>query len=160
MRRTDRTKLARAAAALVLAAATVLGTASTASAVFGGERMLFRGPREPTEPKEVKKPEPVKERTPEVRLTEREARPLVESYYASHGQWAGQYVIDDIPRVRFVQHGPDRIHAHVRYRYRCVIGRCGGAQQTGYDQRVFYFERQDGKWKIIWMGGYMSADMQ
>lgn len=156
-----RCDMLRAAFAMSIAAATVLGAASTAHAVFGGERMLFRGPREPTEPEpRTRQPEPVEQRTPDVRLTEREARPLVTSYYAGHGQWAGQYVIDEIPRIRFVQHGPDRIHAHVRYRYRCVIDRCGGAMQTGYDQRVFYLERREGEWKVIWMGGYMSADMQ
>lgn len=153
------TRLGRAAAAVGIAVAMLLGTAAGARAVFGGERMLFRGPREPTKPQERTR-EPENERAPEVGLTEREARPLVTSYYASHGQWAGQYVIDRIPRMGFVQRGPHRIHAHVRYRYRCVLDRCGGAMQTGYDQRVFYLERRGGEWEVVWMGGYMSADMR
>jgi hypothetical protein len=130
-----------------------------AQAGFGGRRLLFRGPRSATRSPPPQEQERRPRPSADIELTMAQARPMVKRYYEGYGPWAGQYVMDEVARMRFVQHGRDRVHAHVRYRYRCVLPACGGTLNVGYDQRVFYFERRGGRWQVIWMGGHMSGQM-
>jgi hypothetical protein len=145
--------------AKLLALLLCLAAAAPSVASAGlGERLLLRGPRGRTRtppPEEQERPR----RPPDVELTEAQARPLIKAFYENNGVWAGQYVIEEMPRMRFVRHGADRIHAHVRYRYRCVLPACGGSAEVGYDQRVFYLQREGSEWRVIWMGDHMSAEL-
>lgn len=109
-----------------------------------------RAPQQPVAPAIVAPP-------PSGELTEADARRMIVRYYAGRGEWAGQYVIANIERMRMDRADADQIEAHTRYRYRCILPACGGDQQDGIDQRVFYFQRRGSEWRIARMGDHMSA---
>lgn len=88
-----------------------------------------------------------------------QARPMIVRYYAREGEWAGQYIIREIAQMRFTRPRRDAVEAHVRYLYHCIIDRCGGGLDDGYDQRIFYFECRGDRWRVVRMGGYMSAQL-
>lgn len=88
-------------------------------------------------------------------LTDALARVLVTQYYATQGQWAGQYAVT-INRTRLVPTGPHAAQYHVNYNYSCIRTYCGGGP-AGVDQRVFYFQRQGPSWRVVRMGAHMSG---
>jgi hypothetical protein len=92
-------------------------------------------------------------------LTQAEATRLVTGHYNRRGEWAGQYRLVRVERMRMVREAPDRVQAHTRYAYRCVIDGCGGTMQSGTDQRVFTLQRGPSGWFVTRMGGHMSASM-
>jgi hypothetical protein len=94
---------------------------------------------------------------PSAELAESDARRMILRYYASRGEWSGQYEIAQIERMRMDRRAEDRIEAHTRYRYHCIVEQCGGNQQVGTDQRIFYFQRRGDAWQIVRMGDHMSA---
>jgi hypothetical protein len=106
------------------------------------------------------RPPPSENRGPGCRggITQAQARPLIVRYYQTQGEWAGQYIIRNIERTRFVRLAPDRVQAHVRYLYHCILDRCGGLDD-GYDQRVFHMECRNDRWRVTRMDGYMSAEL-
>jgi hypothetical protein len=89
-------------------------------------------------------------------LTEADARRQIPRYYAARSEWAGQYVMRNIARMRLDRVAPDRVEAHTGYNYQCILPSCSGASD-GYDARIFYFQRSGSSWRIVRMGDHMSA---
>jgi hypothetical protein len=89
-------------------------------------------------------------------LTDAEARRGAIRYYATRGEWAGQYRITEIARMRREELDGERVRMHIRYSYRCAIDRCQGAA-TGTDQRTFDFRRRGERWQVVGMGAHMSG---
>jgi hypothetical protein len=77
----------------------------------------------------------------------------VTDYYNNQGEWAGQFEIAEVERLRLDGRG-ETIIAHVRYRYRPVSG---NSRQAGNDQRRFTLVRRGGSYTVMQMGDYMSA---
>jgi len=88
-------------------------------------------------------------------LTDAMARVLATQYYNTQSEWAGQYVIT-INRTRLIPMGPNAAQVHVNYNYSCIRNYCSGGP-AGVDQRVFYFQRYGPSWRVVRMGGHMSA---
>lgn len=88
-------------------------------------------------------------------LTDALARVLVNQYYSTQGQFAGQYAINII-RTRMVNTGPTTAEVHVQYHYTCMRSHCSGAR-SGQDQRIFYFQTIGNSWRVVRMGPHMSA---
>jgi uncharacterized protein DUF4189 len=74
-------------------------------------------------------------------------------YYNNQGEWAGQFEIAEVERLRLDDRG-EAIIAHVRYRYRPVSG---NSRQAGNDQRRFTLVRRGSSYIVTQMGDYMSA---
>lgn len=91
-------------------------------------------------------------------LSERKAAQLAGDYYDREGQWAGQYQFAVATDVRLVRQSGNRVRAHIRYRYECVIADCAGTQDSGFDQRVFDLVQRSGRWQVVHMGEYMSGN--
>lgn len=72
-------------------------------------------------------------------------------------EWAGQFVLETVSRIRVEAKGNDSAVAHIEYKYRCIRRRCGTSKQVGYDRRVFHFQRRAGEWSVQRMGGHMST---
>lgn len=79
-------------------------------------------------------------------------RKVVE-YYNNQGEWAGQFEIAEVERLRIDERGAT-IVAHVRYRYRPLSG---NNRQSGHDQRRFTLVRNGSSYVVTQMGDYMSA---
>lgn len=91
-------------------------------------------------------------------IGEQTAAALVRQFYASRGEFKGQYLIDRILKMRVVRTGEDTRQVHVHYAFRCTRGPgaccCG---DDGEDQRVFALRFADGSWDVAGMGAHMSA---
>lgn len=77
----------------------------------------------------------------------------VTAYYDNKGVWAGKFKIGSIEKIRLDSTG-SKIAAHVRYEYLPVPG---NSRKPGYDQRIFYIQKNRGRHTVNRMGDYMSA---
>ena len=80
------------------------------------------------------------------------------AFYDARGEYAGQYAMSRVERVRLVRVQADRYDAHVRYGFRCLLPVCC-CGTNGVDQRVFRLAFRGGQWITESMGGHMSASL-
>ncbi|MBV1930789.1 MAG: hypothetical protein KUG71_03650 [Porticoccaceae bacterium] len=92
------------------------------------------------------------ERILKERIAVSELKHGIMQYYNKKSQWAKTFVMERIDRL--VIKGSD---AHVRYRYSPIQGNSQKRSDIGYDERIFKLNKEGGKYKVVSMGGHMSA---
>jgi hypothetical protein len=91
-------------------------------------------------------------------LQESVARRLAKRFYESQGEFAGQYALVDVVRLRLVKRSARRMDAHVAYRFRCLRPGACCCGDDGSDQRIFAFLHSETRgWHVVAMGDHMSA---
>lgn len=78
-------------------------------------------------------------------------------FYNKRGEWAGTFRVDHVEKLRLQNINDVRLIAHVRYFYIPVAGNSQGRTDSGFDQRIFVFNKIGSDWQVAEMGGYMSA---
>jgi serine/threonine-protein kinase len=99
---------------------------------------------------------------PETPSTDAPTRTQIEdaarTFYATSGEFRGQYVIATVQRTRVVRLADAVFEAHVQYRFQCIRASgqccCGDA---GTDQRTFRLEKYPEGWRATAMGAHNSA---
>ncbi|VAW75482.1 hypothetical protein MNBD_GAMMA12-915 [hydrothermal vent metagenome] len=87
-------------------------------------------------------------------LNSSQARTMVQSYYNSHGSWAGVYRMKKINNIRLKHINQNRVEAHVEYHYQA--NNASSKHRAGVDKRTFMFIRHR-QWSVVGMGRYMSG---
>ncbi len=84
-----------------------------------------------------------------------ELKTEVKRYYNNKGQWAGKFVISKIRNIRKESPSGNKMKVHAAYDYKAVKG-----WQKGKDRRYFIFEKKDGAWVALKMGGANSGKVK
>ena len=74
-------------------------------------------------------------------------------HYDNEGQWAGKFRIGEIVQMRIEGSG-STIYAHVKYKY---LPLPGNERSSGFDQRIFTINIDNGSYDVIHMDDYMSG---
>ncbi len=91
-------------------------------------------------------------------LADASARRLAKRFYEAQGEFAGQYELVEVVRLRLVKRSSRRMDAHVAYRFRCVRPGACCCGDNGSDQRIFAFMHSETRgWHVVAMGEHMSA---
>ena len=81
---------------------------------------------------------------------------MAKSFYDHNGEWAGQYVVAEVERVRVDSLTDPRTRAvHLLYGYASITD---PTTTTGWDSRVFTLSQAGGPWVVTAMGEYLGAD--
>ena len=91
--------------------------------------------------------------------TETELIRMSKSYYESFGIWAGIFWLDKAENYRIQKKSPKEILFHLRYQYMPIPKNPLNRIDSGFDQRVFYFQCED-TWNVYEMGPFMSASFE
>ena len=81
---------------------------------------------------------------------------LSKAYYEKHGTWARVFWLTSAQKERVVKHSDNELSYHLRYMYTPIPNNHQLRTDSGYDQRIFWFECDKG-WKVRRMGPHMSA---
>jgi hypothetical protein len=83
-----------------------------------------------------------------------EIKSMVISYYDQKGEWAGQYVIQQIDQVRSISQNDTQSILCVTYQYAYPSQ---PKQSQGMDRRTFLLQYIQDSWQVTKMGGHLSC---
>jgi hypothetical protein len=82
---------------------------------------------------------------------------MLKSFYASRGIWSGIYHINKTLKMELKEQQFGQYEYHVQYAYQPIPNNRLGRNDTGQDQRIFYFMCDEMGWQVESMGPFMSA---
>lgn len=90
-------------------------------------------------------------------LSKEESISMVKSFYANQGIWSGIYHINKTLKMELLEKQFGHFEYHVQYTYLPILNNRMERNDTGQDQRIFYFMCDENGWQVESMGPFMSA---
>lgn len=78
---------------------------------------------------------------------------MLTEFYNTSGQWAGQFVVHEVIASRNEKQTNDFFEVHAKYSYRKPTD----TEPQGEDRRTFSFQKVNGQWQVVRMGGAGSG---